>query len=586
MSDHSEARNPYDEVPYESYPFPQSHPDRMATIATLYGMLPAPVERCRVLELGCSSGGNLIPLAEQFPDSEFVGVDFSRVELASGEKMVQSLGLKNIQLHCRNIRDLSAQGKAPVDGHPMESPADLGKFDYIIAHGVYSWVSDEVQGSLLAACAQRLTPAGVAYVSYNTYPGWHMRGMIRDMMIYRTRGGRNPDDRVRQARGLLDFLAQSVPAKDNAYGMLLSDELEQMRSKEDYYLLHDYLEDINLPIYFHEFIERAEQHGLQYLGEADFQVMATSNFSPQVENMLQTVSGDRIEIEQYMDFLRNRMFRQTLLCHRSVRLDGRLDPERLVGLSVATSARPETPNPDVLSREPLRFRRPNSTMSTSEPLVKAAMLHLGNVWPQAVPFTELLALARSRLDPQPIVIDTSRATVDTRRLAEPILRCYATTHIDLTRTLNSFTTRIGQRPAASGFARLQSVTERRVTNLKHELVSLDDLERHVVPLLDGQKDRAQLIEGLVKQVESGKLVVHDSGRPVSNSQRLREIMGEALDGCLRNLAQKALLHRDSAVGSFKDETPLPDSQPAEPSSDLAMPESTSTLSAEVDWRGL
>src|SRR5262249_18767962 len=87
-------RTSYDEVPYPSVPFPQTHPDRPATVATLLGLNPVPADRCRVLELGCASGGNLIPLAYGLPDSTFLGIDLSSEQIAQGQKTVQALGLQ------------------------------------------------------------------------------------------------------------------------------------------------------------------------------------------------------------------------------------------------------------------------------------------------------------------------------------------------------------------------------------------------------------------------------------------------------------------------------------------------------------
>src|SRR5262245_8757143 len=159
----------YDVVPYESNVFSQSHPDRLATIATLLGMRPAPVTDCRVLELGCASGGNVIPMAVSLPGSRFVGIDLSSRQIEMGRRTVESLALTNLDLKQFDIRNLTK---------------DVGQFDYIICHGVFSWVPREVQDKILEVCAQNLSPRGVAYVSYNTYPGWHMRGLIRDMMLY------------------------------------------------------------------------------------------------------------------------------------------------------------------------------------------------------------------------------------------------------------------------------------------------------------------------------------------------------------------------------------------------------------------
>src|SRR5262249_29794315 len=161
-----------DEVPYESHPFAQTHPDRLCAVATILGTRPPPVGRGRVLEIGCASGGNLIPMAVALPEGKFVGVDLSGVEVSQGQKVIQTLKLPNIELRQQNILDV-----APEDG----------RFDYIICHGIFSWVTRPVQDKILQICRQNLVPNGVAYVSYNTYPGWHMRGMIRDMMVYHSR---------------------------------------------------------------------------------------------------------------------------------------------------------------------------------------------------------------------------------------------------------------------------------------------------------------------------------------------------------------------------------------------------------------
>src|SRR5262249_9809582 len=150
---YSEHRTSYDEVPYVSQPFPQTHPDRLATLGHLFGLAPAPLTRCRVLELGCASGGNLIPIAFHLPRSEFVGIDLWRRQVEMGHEGIKELGLTNIHIAHASIQDVD--------------PA-WGKFDYIISHGVYSWVPGHVQDNLLAISAQNLAEQGIAYVSYNT----------------------------------------------------------------------------------------------------------------------------------------------------------------------------------------------------------------------------------------------------------------------------------------------------------------------------------------------------------------------------------------------------------------------------------
>ena len=314
----------YDEMPYMNRAFPQTHPDRLATLAKLFGISTADIGTCRVLELGSASGDNLIPMALGLPDAQFVGLDYSQRQTEQGQALVKALDLRNIELRHADI--------AEVDG-------SYGQFDYIIAHGIYSWVPPAMREKLLAICHRNLAPRGIAYVSYNTLPGWHMRGMVREMMLYHS--GPLPDAgaKVSQSRALLEFLAQNVPA-ETPYGMFLRQELEVIRREPDAYVFHEHLEEMNEPVYFNQFAAAAGRHGLQYLAEANFSTMLISNFKPHVGETLRRIAPDVVRMEQYIDFLRNRTFRQTLLIHEGVAINRNLDAQVLKGLYVASPARP------------------------------------------------------------------------------------------------------------------------------------------------------------------------------------------------------------------------------------------------------
>jgi len=98
----------YDEVPYGSNVFHDTHPDSLATWATLLGMQPPPVERCRVLELGCGTGANLMPMAQDLPGSHFVGIDLSPRQIAMGQEVVEALHLRNLELKAVSVLDVDA----------------------------------------------------------------------------------------------------------------------------------------------------------------------------------------------------------------------------------------------------------------------------------------------------------------------------------------------------------------------------------------------------------------------------------------------------------------------------------------------
>ena len=106
----------------------------------------------------------------------------------------------------------------------MDVGEDFGRFDYVICHGVYSWVPEAVQDRILEICARNLTPDGVAYVSYNTYPGWHARGLARDLMGFHVRRIAAAKARATEARAILEDMVRVLPDPDSAYGRILSRE--------------------------------------------------------------------------------------------------------------------------------------------------------------------------------------------------------------------------------------------------------------------------------------------------------------------------------------------------------------------------
>ena len=161
---------------------------------------------------------------------------------------------------------------------------------------------------------------GVAYISYNTYPGWHIRGIVRDMMLYRGTQFADPATRLAQAKSLVAFVAQSSSEDPSTLPEAPAERTGSVGPEEDYYLHHDHLEENNHPVYFHEFARKLAVNGLQYLGEADFSTMVSTNFSPEIAKTLNDLGAhDILQMEQYMDFVRCRYFRQTLVCHSAVR---------------------------------------------------------------------------------------------------------------------------------------------------------------------------------------------------------------------------------------------------------------------------
>ncbi len=455
-------------------------------------------------------------MAEQLPESDFLGIDLSARQVAEGSALIAALGLRNVELRQQGILDVDRA---------------CGEFDYIICHGVYSWVSDEVQEKILEICARHLAPQGVAFISYNTYPGWHFQAVVRDMLLYHVRELASPDAQVAQARALVDFLSQAVPTDTNAYGVLLRDESSRLRPYPDSHLFHDYLEDANQPVYFHQFMARTARHDLQYLGDSDVSTMLTSNFPTPIAETLARISTDVVRTEQYMDFVRNRAFRQTLLCRGDVALQRLLMPDRVTSLHVASPATPLASG----RGDSDMFQVPDGpTFTPGHALVTAAFHHLAEVWRQSVSFDDLYAAACRRTG--------ARDDAEAREiLAADLLLGYTANVVELRTCPADFVTIPTAKPKASPRAREQAGKGQKVTNRRHEAVRLDDLSLRLLSLLDGESDRGALLEAVVGMAASGALVVEQAGKHVSNAGALRTVLGPAFDQALTNLARCALL---------------------------------------------
>ena len=431
-----EGLSAYDRVPYPGHPFSQTHPDRLATVATLFGLRPAPPDGCRVLELGCGDGGNLVPMAYGLPDSRFVGIDLSERAIERARGLADALGLTNVRF---DAGDLSA-------AH--------GEFDYVIAHGVYSWVPAAARDALLAACRSCLAPDGVAYVSYDVLPGGHLREITRQMLRWHLRDVEAPEERIAGARELLRLVADAGQV-----------QAERALEQGDAALFHDELAPHHEAVLFADFVAHAGAHGLRFLAEADV-------FEMDASVLPESLAQDPIAREQYLDFFKGRMFRQTLLCHAGASLHPG-------GLDIVREMLAATPARQVSDGE---FQGPHgATLKTDSEVVTAALARLGEAWPARLPVASL--------GDEPVVAETLR-------------RAYAANLVRLHVWSPRMATAPSERPVASALARLQAAEGTRVTTLLHTSVEVgDELGRRLIQLLDGTRGRAALTAELARPAD-------------------------------------------------------------------------------------
>lgn len=464
----------YDEVPYTGRPYADAHPERLATMAALHGVQTAPVERCRVLEVACGDAANLLPMAYAFPQSEFVGFDLAAQPIEAGRRLAARIGLTNLSLSQQDLASF---------------PVDAGRFDYIIAHGLFSWIPEVAREQLLALIARHLTPRGVAFVSYNVYPGCYIRRMVWEMLRFHTEGLEQPAERIVEAQALARLLAERH-AMDDAYTVLMREEYKRFAGREEGFLFHDDLADVNDPCYFHEFVSRAARHRLQFLCEAELVSTSHAGLTPEARGVLDGM--DPLAREQYLDFAKCRRFRQTLLCHEDVAVEREIGPERVVGFRFASRHRGVSGGSAEIEPPP----------QLEEALPRALLDALYAALPGTLSFDEIAERV-----PSP----------DREALAKLCLVAAQVGAAQLHLRVPRLATTLSTRPIASAVARAQSDEGPIVTNLCHASVNLDDaLARRMLPLLDGTRDIAVLAAEL--------------GEPV-----------DAIDARLRHFARLALL---------------------------------------------
>ncbi len=474
----------YDEVPYEGGIASLTHPQLSAVIGRLFGMTPASVEACRVLEIGCGVGQNLVPIAYSLPGSSFVGIDLSGTHIVQARFAAEKNKLSNLTFEQIDIRSFQ----------PTHD------FDYIICHGVYSWVPPDAQAAILELCRRFLAPQGIAHISYNTLPGWHMRGAIREMMRSHARFFPDHGERVQQARALVEFLAEATGQFEGtsqlatAYHHIVRSELQMLQERADYYVMHEHLAEDNVPVYFLDFVEEVAKHGLQYLGDANFASMLSENLPDSIRTTLDDITIDHLGFEQYRDFVLNRMFRQSLVVRGEVSLVRDIELGVIPTLTARAVLRPSDGGA-------WEVPRAGGTASTVQsPLIVAVLEILASGHPQSLAFEDV----RVRMPES--AWGVSDAGARERLLASILLSLYATDAVELRTWDPKFAAALSSRPRVFQPALFMD-NARGTPSPHHVTYGFDPLVAWLIPLLNGLVPREKLADLLLARINDGSLSV-------------------------------------------------------------------------------
>ncbi len=294
----------YSELGYKSMPFPYTTPATLEAYAALVGISAPNPKTARVLELGATYGGNIISQALFNPDATFVGIELSQEQVEKGNEVIANAGLTNVSLIQSDIASIGSE---------------IGTFDYIIAHGVYSWVDDGVKEALLRLIDEHLAEDGIAYVSYNTYPGWHTMEEVRQLMMFSNRDKTqfNHKEKVLHGKTIGSIVGSQILKYDNLKerNSKFLGALRSVMQKDEYYVGHDHLEPNNDPVYFYQFNDHLEAHNLAYLCDADLTLSMVRSFDADIADTLDKLApNDHVAQEQYLDFMLDTTFRKSIIC--------------------------------------------------------------------------------------------------------------------------------------------------------------------------------------------------------------------------------------------------------------------------------
>ena len=506
----------YNDIPYIGRVHHQTHIENLAMTAKLFQLEFPDIQQCRVLELGCGDGSNIVNMAYAFPNSHFVGVDGSSVHIERGQGMVNLAGLKNVELYAMDILNIDE---------------DMGQFDFIICHGVFSWVPEKVRKKILEIGQKMLTPTGIGYISYNAYPAWKQHEMLRDMMRFHAFRMEDTEEQIAQARALVQFLGEHIYHQSDSYGQFVQSQVEFISSLTGEYLFHEYLETYNQPFWFYEFVNMLSEHDLLYLGDTDLSAMINIHWPTETRDILNSISPTQYELEQYMDMLRCRRFRCSLFIHNDRDISRTIEPAVFKDIYLSYKACPkwniedESETLETSLGRLLVGKPDDETEDSTLPqhlLYQIVFENLHNAWPKRLHFDELI----SKIEEQQQSPITEQDIQDLMELFQSLyLQGTLQIHLHNPPIANS----ISERPMLSPMARHQATYQEVISTQLHDMVVVKDTwVRTMSELLDGEHSLREIADILYDKMLKEELppleIGEDGAEPSSDPQEIIALM--------------------------------------------------------------
>ena len=494
-----ESSNPFDLVPYEAIGIPYTLPAHLALSSAWYGGPKPKVRAYRAIELGCGAGGNLIPMAYYQRDSRFVGVDYSKRHIECARETATELGLDNIQFELGDVCDLDKANREP--------------FDYIIAHGLFSWIPEEARAAVLVFCRDHLSPNGIAYICYNTMPGWAMRGVVRDA-LRRSPSVQSADlkDQAIKAKQVAINLLNDLPSREHPFGALLGHELERIRGCAPYYIQHEYLAADNVPFWFADFVALANRYHLDYVAEALF-CRSEGQMPQSIADALEKHGYPAVYREEVADLPGNRQMRTSILCHNDAQRSRVSRRELLNTVTIATVLRAKSDDVRLADGVFERFDGEGGIgVELDFSLSKAAVLILSAQLPLGLTFDELLKQSEKMLAESHIPLPPDA----TAKLAEEITSLFTFGQLHLRLVEPTKACPIEQYPVAHMLAQFEARNRKAQSTPHHIMLPNQEGVAELIRLLDGKHSLADLESMFGKRFAQDMIILFSRWGPLQN----------------------------------------------------------------------
>jgi len=520
--------DPYDGLSYTSYPYYHSHPDHLFTIAKMFDVSavnPAK-QNISVLEIGCASGNNLIPIALRYPEARLVGIDFSISQIIQAQKQAVELNIKNISFENISISNTKNRDE---------------KIDYIIAHNIISWVDDTTISEVFDLVANLLKPQGVALFSYNVKSGCSAASTLRDMVLYNAQWVEGNQNKIQQAQSFLTFIINTLENDNTPFAQILRAEAQALIANKN--MLCDYFISEYRTYNFHEFNQELEKRDLQYLSDSYLPSMYIGNAPPNITKALEQVN-DIVDLEEYMDFFIQKHFKASLVCHKSISLKRDMSNYDSSEFYICSNITPEISSKEIVNfddiNQTLNFfvsSRNDLNIQTNSAVMKASFYSIAeSASINHVKLPQIIDMASEKLPNIP------REDIQKEFMSE-FMGLIFSGYINITNFSPDAATALSSKPIIYRLARYQALQndDLWVTNLRGQIVQIGLFEKYVFRYMDGSYNLDAIAEFMFNHTKQGDLSFSKDKEIITDTDQIKEEIALHLQDTLNFTLQMCLL---------------------------------------------